>query len=365
MASIHKEGRFYYLCYRNSEGRQRKKSLKTGNKVLAEKLLKEFEAQMAADRFGLELNTGDKLKLKAFLAEALTFSRTNKAPSTVKRDEGIYRQFLAFMGDVHIRKIRPKDLEAYKLHLIERGLTPGGVNVQLRHLSAAFGLAVRYDYLAANPFKRVPRLRVPKKKPVFLSSKQARELLTALKGNRLHGIVLIALNTGARLGEILGLRWENVRLNPDQPDEHASIKVFGKGSRERTIPITDTLRAYLKERQQRSGLVVGEKLKVSNISHSFRIAADRQGLTGFTFHNLRDTYASWLVQQGVNLKIIQELLGHSSIQTTMIYAHLTPDARFSAARSLDAIMDRLASSSPEDQVREAMTAYHIMDRRVV
>lgn len=71
------------------------------------------------------------------------------------------------------------------------------------------------------------------------------------------------------------------------------------------------------------------------ISRQFRGYADQVGLQRFTFHNLRDTYASWLVQRGVNLKIIQELLGHESIHTTLIYAHLAPDSRFSAVKVID------------------------------
>ena len=67
----------------------------------------------------------------------------------------------------------------------------------------------------------------------------------------------------------------------------------------------------------------------------FRLIADKAELHEFTFHNLRDTYASWLVQQGVSLKIIQELLGHESIQTTLIYAHLAPDSRMVAAEVID------------------------------
>ena len=76
------------------------------------------------------------------------------------------------------------------------------------------------------------------------------------------------------------------------------------------------------------------------VSHMFRKHADDMGLFGFKFHNLRDTFASHLVQNGINLKLIQELLGHDSIQTTLIYAHLSPDDKFKAIN----IMDRIISS---------------------
>jgi integrase len=76
--------------------------------------------------------------------------------------------------------------------------------------------------------------------------------------------------------------------------------------------------------------MTGSRLR-GEISRQFRGYADQVGLKNFTFHNLRDTYASWLVQKGINLKVIQELLGHDAIQTTMIYAHLAPGDKRQAA----------------------------------
>ena len=75
-----------------------------------------------------------------------------------------------------------------------------------------------------------------------------------------------------------------------------------------------------------------------HISKKFRHYADKIDLKEFTFHNLRDTYASWLVQQGLNLKIIQQLLGHESISTTLIYAHLAPDNITQAVKILDNLL---------------------------
>ncbi len=100
--------------------------------------------------------------------------------------------------------------------------------------------------------------------------------------------------------------------------------------------------------------------KIDVISHKFRKAADELGLRQFTFHNLRDTYASWMVQSGVNLKIIQELLGHESIQTTLIYAHLAPDSRFIAAQVIDQQLENVSTNIRDHQIAEpALRLYRI------
>ncbi len=86
--------------------------------------------------------------------------------------------------------------------------------------------------------------------------------------------------------------------------------------------------------------MTGSRLR-GEISRQFRVYADQLGLKNFTFHNLRDTYASWLVQKGINLKVIQELLGHDAIQTTMIYDKLAPANKCQAAKVIGRIMDDL------------------------
>ena len=84
-----------------------------------------------------------------------------------------------------------------------------------------------------------------------------------------------------------------------------------------------------------NGHVVTGSKNISNVTWRFRKYADKLGFHEITFHNLRDTYASWLVQKGLNIKIIQELLGHDSIQTTLIYAHLAPDSKLKVIEIFD------------------------------
>lgn len=333
MASIRKEGK-YYKVYFWIGNKKYKRSTRTTSRKIAEDIRKKIENEIAQGIFKLDHYSPQKQKsLEDFFKEAVEYGKTNKAVKTVEREERIFRNFLRFCGNMPLSNIKVKLIESYKAHLLtDKGFTPNGINIELRHLSAAFSLAVKYGYLSANPFKQVKKVQTPRKKPKFLTPKQAEKLLKHTEGKNIHQYIFISLNTGARISEVCGLKWKDVDL------ENRIIRVHGKGSKDRTIPIPQGLHEFLSARSQGKGPVVTGSTGAPDITRQFRKYADQVGLQEFTFHNLRDTYASWLVQNGVNLKIIQELLGHESIQTTLIYAHLAPDSRFQAVTVIDRVL---------------------------
>ena len=112
-------------------------------------------------------------------------------------------------------------------------------------------------------------------------------------------------------------------------------KFFGKGSRERSVPIPETLEEYLKSLKRRDQFVAPGTKDIHKTTARFRRLADQLGLNEFKFHDLRHTYASWLVQNNVNIKVIQDLLGHQDIKTTLIYTHISKDDRFKAVQKLE------------------------------
>jgi len=322
MAFIRKEGKFYKVYFQYSN-KKYKRSTKTTSKQIAEDIRKKIENEIAMGLFRIENYSIHQQKpLKEFFKEALDYSKTNKAPRTVQREELIYRNFLNYCNDVPLSNIKVKLIESYKAYLqVEKGFASSGINIELRHLSSAFSLAVKYGYLISNPFKQVNKVQTPKKKPKFLTLKQAEELLSLTKEKSIYQYIFIALNTGARISEVCNLKWKDVDL------ENHIIHIHGKGSKERTVPIPKQLFEFLKDRDKSEVFVVTGSQNISNVTRNFRKYADRLKFYDITFHNLRDTYASWLVQNGLNIKIIQELLGHDSIQTTLIYAHLAPDSK--------------------------------------
>jgi integrase len=161
-----------------------------------------------------------------------------------------------------------------------------------------------------NYFRNIPSRSIQKPKSHLLYPNQAEILLTLIQQTSLYPYVLVALNTGARVSEIIDLNWQDIDW------DNRTIKLHGKGDKERRVPIPDRLLEYLKEHRKLKGKICTGSERSDQVSKRFRHYADEIGLNEFTFHNLRDTYASWLVQNGTNLKVIQEILGHEDISTT-------------------------------------------------
>lgn len=328
MTFLRKEGQYWKIYY-YLHGKKYKISTRTPSKTLAEQIKIKFVNDLAMQKFNMDPAIYSRITLKNFFAEAEKYSAVNKSIGTGTREKYVYKIFLAFMGDDKpIRNIDVKRIEEYKAWLSEK-YTPAGININLRCLSSAFSLAVKYKYITENPFKQVKKIPVAKKQPIFLTKEQAADLLAFTQDKHIHQYIMIALYTGCRISEICNLTWQNVDL------EHGHIRVTGKGNKERTIPIPNRLINYLKGKPKKGKYVILGARERTDASGQFRKYARLKDLQGFTFHNLRDTYASWLAQAGESIQVIKELLGHSTIQTTMIYAHLSQKNLVNAVRSLD------------------------------
>ncbi len=155
----------------------------------------------------------------------------------------------------------------------------------------------------------------------------------------LKPIVTVALHTGMRKGEILGLKWEQVDLN------HGFILLdTTKTGERREIPIDGTLRELFEgiPHSIESVYVFTDKngSPYKSIKRSFSTALKRAGIHDFRFHDTRHTFSSHLVMAGVDLTSVKELLGHKSLKMTLRYAHLAPGHKMKAVNMLDKVLTK-------------------------
>jgi len=179
-----------------------------------------------------------------------------------------------------------------------------------------------------SPIKKIKRLKEDRGRTRFLNDKERERLLNAcieFENESLYLIVVIALSTGARQGEILNLRWNNVDLK-----RRAITFVETKNDEIRSVPLQGFAYELLKERNKNkrsdTNLIFPSNIdpqKPISINSVFRKAAEKAKLDDFRFHDLRHSAASYLAMNGASLVEIAEILGHKTLQMVKRYAHLT------------------------------------------
>ncbi|MER7467079.1 tyrosine-type recombinase/integrase [Streptomyces sp. NPDC097981] len=233
----------------------------------------------------------------------------------------------------------------------QKQLSPSTVTYVHSVLKAALEHAVREDELPRNVARNVktPVPRPRRFRP--LTAAEARQFLDAARADRLHALYELALRTGLRKGELLGLHWEDFDLNSGNASIRRSLQRTRTGglthlptktrASERRIALPTECIHSLKEHKQQqdmerkdaesawqdSGLVfttpTGRPLDPANLTRRFRGFLDRAGLRHIRFHDLRHSTATLLLEQGVDLVVIKELLGHAHIGVTAgVYAHV-------------------------------------------
>jgi integrase len=190
----------------------------------------------------------------------------------------------------------------------------------------------------------IERLKAPKPDFDFFDFDEATRLVNAADGEW-RCMILVALRTGLRQGELLALRWEDVDLQKGLLRVRQSVTrghvTEPKSGRSRDIPLSDDAVAALKAQRHLRGPLVfcaddGRMLRKEECKHPLWRACKRSGLRRIGWHVLRHTFASHLTMRGVPLKVVQELLGHATMEMTMRYAHLSLNVPREAVRLLDA-----------------------------
>jgi len=311
------------------------------SKKVAETALADVEVKKAKQEF-LGVCDPKRIRFKDFTAEYLEYSKANKAKSSYERDVTTVKQHLEpLWGDEDLARITTKMIEEYKMRRLE-DVMPSTLNRELNTIKNMLRKAVEWGYLRESPARTTKWIKTSRGAVRFLSKEEADRFLEACKRSQnphFHIIVAVALNTGMRRGEILRLRWEDVDFRRLRIQVVSRDGGHTKNYESRVVPMNRIVCDALRKQPRRldSPYVFcnlnGEPF--GDVDTSFATALRKSGLPHFRFHDLRHTFASWLVMGGVDIRTVQELLGHKDIRMTMRYAHLAPDHMKRAVEILD------------------------------
>jgi len=325
MAVYEKRPGQYYLDYYLEGKRIREPGGRTkteANYRLAKRL-----TEIREGKLNLQALNG-RIPFTAFASEYLKMSAGYKR--SYKREEIIIKHLNGFFGDKPLGKITAYDVENYRQERLNF-VTQSSINregIVLRHM---FNTAVKHGKMMQNPMQHIKQYKIQERKIRVITKEEEEKLLKA-SCPHLKPIIITALYTGMRLGELLNLKCENVDMNG------AVITVVDtKSTKKRTIPINNELKTLLNCVIKVGNDIVfcdddGSHIKA--IKTAFNNAVRRSGIKHCRFHDTRATFASRLVEKGVNIVTVKELLGHADIRTTMRYANPAPEYKKQAVEAL-------------------------------
>ncbi|HEY9081180.1 tyrosine-type recombinase/integrase [Magnetovibrio sp.] len=267
-----------------------------------------------------------------FVEAALRYGQERQRDNPVgykARDKYILQRLLDRFGDLSLSGVTHAVMRKWVDELLER-MKPATALRELTVLKAILNKAFREEYLAQVP--PFPRIKVEPGRCRWLTVEEEQRLLMAGKPH-LRALIGFAVDTGGRKSELLKLDWQNVDL-----DRGFVTFRKTKNGEDRTVRLTDRAKRILQGlKPKASGPVFtyrGQAIK--DVKTAFGRACKRAEVEDFRFHDLRHTFASRLVQQGVSLYEVMHLTGHKSFEMVQRYAHLAPDFQERAIGALNA-----------------------------
>lgn len=315
-----------YWYYSFSIGGKRiRGTTNTASKTLA----KEIFATKRADCVRKKHNIGisKQFSFEELKSEFLNWSKVNK--KSYNRDVVLVGHLSAFFEGKDLGDITSLDVEKYMAERKDK-VAPATVNREVACLKRMFNLAIRWEMADRNPVKGVNFFKEPKKSFNFWTVEDIEKFLNAAT-ERMKRLVLVGVNTGMRISELLNLKWENV----DFEHGYLTIEESKTGEYRKVKMNAVVIKTFTS--MKRGGTFVfvnrdGQPYKL--INRGFKSTCRRAGIKVATPHVMRHTFASHLTMLGVDLYTIMELGGWKSLEMVMRYSHLAPDHKQMAVNKL-------------------------------
>ena len=334
MSRLYRRGSIYWFDFQMNGTRYRKSTGETKRRDAENIFHAEREKARAGESSGVqEVKT---YKVVDLAEEYLKWAERQRSYKDKK--QGI-RQLVDVFGNHDVNDLNTREIEQWQSMRLKYN-KPSTVNRLLATLKHMVNKGTQWGMASDRALKQVRNVKLlpeNNRRLRFLSIEECQRLIECCH-KALKPIVVVALQTGMRRGEVLGLKWEQIDLI------HGFILLdTSKNGERREIPINTTLEYLFKEmpRSVESEYVFTGKTgkPLTDIKKGFHTALRKAGIHDFRFHDLRHTFASQLVMAGIDITSVKELLGHKSLTMTMRYSHLSPGHKRKAVHVLDRLME--------------------------
>lgn len=356
---------------KNADGKRKQRWITVqGSKRDAEKRLTELLHQHDTGTF-IE---PDKTPISEYLNKWLQdYARPNISPRGFERYAGIVRQHLIpAIGTIPLSKLKPEHLQKHYSDMLASGLSPASVAYHHRLLHIALETAVKWGLVPRNVADAVAPPKIHRPVMQIWDEYEVNTFLEAARGSKYYALFYTALFTGMRRSELLALRWQDIDFIYGQINVSRGMHQLKTGDyvftspksakSRRTIALPPSaflvLEAYRKAREveykmleetvKDSDLVfstLGKPWRPNSITRAWSETVKKVGVKPIRLHDARHTHASLMLKQGIHPKVVQERLGHASIQMTLdTYSHVAPGIQEAAAAGFDRLLKRNGGS---------------------
>ncbi|NRD78465.1 tyrosine-type recombinase/integrase [Bacillus sp. BRMEA1] len=352
---------FYVFNFYDENTGKRKQKRKRGfsTKKEATDALRKLEVQYAE---GSYIETKNIL-FKQYIKDWLSIKKISLSNHTLELYERSIKNHIApTLGNITLPKMKPQHIQKFILAMHEQGLADSTIKRTFNIVNVCLNDAVKLGDIVSNPATKIEKPKLQPKEMNIWTIDQIQHFLECSKGHRLYCIFHLAIMTGLRKGEILGLRWKDVDfekqvLYVNQTLEHDG-KTIKKGAKTkssvRSVTLSPSTRQVLLAHKKRhdsekEGYDIeykeldlifrsetGSPFHQRNLTRIFQTLTKKAELPHIRFHDLRHTHAALMIAQNEPMKLIAERLGHSKISTTIdTYGHLLPNMQHDASNRLD------------------------------
>jgi integrase len=357
---LYKRGRsgiwWMSFIYRGEQVRQ---STETIDRKLAQRIYDKVKGEIAENRW-FEKLPGEEKTFGEMMEKYLNgHSAMNKAPSSHIRDKSLANHLLASFEGLTLIDITPKLIAEYKTKRREEGASPRTVNYELTLMSHAFNLAIKeWEWCKENPVRKVSKERVNNLRVRWLTLEEEEALLKE-SPRWLQEMIAFSINTGLRQGEILNLQW------PQIDRFRKTMTIFEQKNKGKdTLPLNEkaleVLKARTKVRHIKNNYVFysanGTPIDASNLRRIFYSATQKAQIEDFHWHDLRHTFATRLVQAGVDIYTVQKLGRWKNISMVMRYAHHYPESLRSGIVVLDRFREKVSTNLAQSDEKQEVSS---------
>lgn len=330
----------YWIDY-YANGRRRREKIGP-SKPLAETVLKKRKVELAEGKF-LDIKREKKVRFEEFADEFYELHCVPNHSSPDKSAKTNLKWLKIFFGGKYLHEIDTMMVEQFKRKRMQE-VKPASVNRSLSILKCLFYRAIDWGkFDGKNPVRKVKLLNEGNGRLRYLEREEIARLITNCEGN-LKSIVILAVNTGMRRGEIFNLKWHDIDFNRNIIHLY---KTKNKEKREVFLneEVKNVLIAIRKHPKSPFVFCYRNGQPVRDIRKPWFKALKKSDINDFVFHSLRHTFCSQLVMAGIDINTVKELAGHKTLQMTLRYSHLSQSHK---QRAVDLLAKRLLIQPKDD-----------------